>query len=93
MRHGDVSMPEGAPPLPDKVKKLAMNVKRPNLGGYVFMATDVYEAMGAPLNAGNSFSIVLHPDSRKICTRSFRMAPRSEPALTMRSGELPWRPA
>lgn len=64
MRHGDVPMPEGAPPLSDEIKNLVMNVQLPILAGHLLMGTDIHEGM-MTLVPGNNFAIVLHPDSRE----------------------------
>jgi PhnB protein len=62
-RHGDVPLPEGAPPPSESDKQLIMNVQLPILGGHLLMGTDIPEAMGE-LTQGNNIYICLHPDTR-----------------------------
>jgi PhnB protein len=64
MRHADVPLPEGAPPLSDEDKQLVINVQLPILGGHMLMGTDAPQSMGFTINQGNNVHICLHPDSR-----------------------------
>ena len=71
MRHGDVPLPEGAPPLSDDVKQMVMNVQLPLPGGHMLMASDIPESMGLTITPGNNFSIGVHPDTRAEADRLF----------------------
>ena len=71
MRHGDVSLPEGAPELSAEDKQLVMNVALPILGGHILMGTDVPGSMGFTVNQGNNVYISLHPDTRAEADRLF----------------------
>ena len=71
MRHGDVPLPEGAPPVSDADKNLIINVALPILADHLLMGTDVPESMGFPVNQGNNVYICLHPDSRVEADRLF----------------------
>jgi PhnB protein len=71
MRHGDVPLPEGAPPLSDDVKQMVMNVQLPLPGGHMLMASDIPESMGMTITPGNNFSIGVHPDTRAEADRLF----------------------
>jgi len=65
MRMGDLPAQEGMPPVPDDVKSKIMNIQLPILGGHILLGTDVLEAFGPKLVAGNNVHIVLRPDSRE----------------------------
>jgi PhnB protein len=69
MRHGDVLLPEGVPPLSEEQKKQIINVQLPILGGHVLMGTDIPESMGITLTPGNAISICLQPDTRTEADR------------------------
>lgn len=71
MRHGDVPLPQGAPPLSDEVKNQVMNVALPLPGGHVLMASDIPEAMGLTITPGNNISLGIHPDTRAEADRIF----------------------
>jgi PhnB protein len=71
MRHGDVPLPEGAPPLSDDVKNQVMNVALPLPSGHVLMASDIPPSMGMTITPGNNFSIGIHPDTRAEADRIF----------------------
>jgi len=71
MRHGDVPLPEGAPPLSDDVKNQVMNVALTLPSGDVLMASDIPPAMGMTITPGNNFAIGIHPDSRAEADRLF----------------------
>jgi PhnB protein len=64
MRHGDVPLQEGMPPLNDEDKRLVINVQLPILGGHLLMGSDVPEFVGVQLNQGNNVYINLLPDTR-----------------------------
>jgi PhnB protein len=64
MRHGDVPLPKGTPPLGDTEKNLVMHVSLPILGGHLLMGTDIFEGMGMSIEQGNNIYICLQPDSR-----------------------------
>ena len=71
VRHGDVPLPEGAPPVSDADKNLIINVALPILADHLLMGTDVPESMGYPVHQGNNVYICLHPDSRGESDRLF----------------------
>lgn len=71
MRHGDVPLMEGMPPLDDATKQLVMNVQLPITGGLLLMASDVPAGMGEPIVPGNNFSIGVHVDSKEEADRLF----------------------
>ena len=64
MRFGDIPAQPGQPALAEADKKLVMHVALPILGGHVLMGTDAPESMGFTLNAGNTVTINLEPDTR-----------------------------
>ncbi|MCA9879076.1 MAG: VOC family protein [Thermomicrobiales bacterium] len=64
MRHGDVPVMEGMPPLDDAAKQMIMNVQLPITGGLVLMGSDIPASWGMPITAGNNFSIGVHTDTR-----------------------------
>lgn len=70
-RHGDVPMPDDAPPLSDADKNMVINVALPILADHLIMGTDVPESMGFPFVAGNNVHICLHPDTRGESDRLF----------------------
>jgi uncharacterized glyoxalase superfamily protein PhnB/uncharacterized protein YndB with AHSA1/START domain len=63
-RFGDITPPEGMPPLSDEDKKLIIHVELPILGGHILMATDAPESMGLKVEYGNNTHINLEPESR-----------------------------
>jgi PhnB protein len=69
MRHSDVPLPEGAPPLSDKVKNQIINIQLPILGGHLLMGSDIPEEMGITLTPGNNVQICLLPDTRADADR------------------------
>ncbi|MCC7021474.1 MAG: VOC family protein [Thermomicrobiales bacterium] len=71
MRHGDVPLPEGMPPLSDEVKRQVMNVALPLPGGHLLMASDIPPEMGMTITPGNAISLGMHPDSRAEADRLF----------------------
>lgn len=71
-RFGDMPPQEGAPPLPDSIKNLVLNVALPILGGHVLMGTDSVPEMGFSVKQGNNVHINLEPDSREEAERLFR---------------------
>jgi PhnB protein len=71
MRHGDVPLPEGMPPLSDEVKRQVMNVALPLPGGHLLMASDIPPEMGMTITPGNNISLGIHPDSRAEADRLF----------------------
>lgn len=71
MRHGDVPLPEGAPPLSDEVKSQVMNVALTLPSGHILMASDIPPSMGMTITPGNNFSIGIHPDTRADADRLF----------------------
>ena len=70
-RMGDMPADEGAPPVPEHLKNLVMNVQLPILGGHVLMGTDTVAEWGQQLMPGNNFHIVLHTDSREAADELF----------------------
>src|SRR4051794_18192952 len=64
MRHGDVPLPDGAPPLGESEKNLVMHVGLPILGGHLLMGTDIFPGMGMTISQGNNVYICLQPDTR-----------------------------
>ncbi len=70
-RHGDVPMPDDAPPMSAADKNMVINVALPILADHVLMGTDVPESMGFPFVAGNNVHICLHPDTRGESDRLF----------------------
>ena len=70
-RFGDITPPEGMPPLSDEDKKLILHVELPILGGHILMATDAAESMGLKVEYGNNIHINLEPDSREETKRLF----------------------
>jgi PhnB protein len=71
MRHGDVPLPEGAPPLSDEARNKIMNIQLALPGGHLLMATDITPEMGFPLTSGNNISLGVHPDTRADADRLF----------------------
>jgi PhnB protein len=70
-RFGDITPPEGMPPLSDADKKLIIHVELPILGGHILMATDAPESMGFKVDPGNNIHINLEPDTREETKRLF----------------------
>ncbi len=70
-RFGDITPPEGMPPLSDEDKKLIIHVELPILGGHILMATDAPESMGLKLQYGNNTHINLEPGSKEETNRLF----------------------
>ena len=70
-RFGDITPPEGMPPLSDADKKLILHVELPILGGHILMATDAPESMGFKVECGNNIHINLEPDTRAETKRLF----------------------
>lgn len=70
-RFGDITPPEGMPPLSEADKKLIIHAELPILGGHILMATDAPESMGFKLEYGNNTHINLEPDSRAETKRLF----------------------
>lgn len=71
-RFGDITMPEGAPPMSESDKKLIIHAELTILGGHVLMATDAPESMGFKVVSGNNMHINLEPDSREETERLFK---------------------
>jgi PhnB protein len=89
MRHGDVPLPEGTPPLSEDVKNQVINVALPILGGHILMGTDVPESMGITLTPGNNVYICLHPETRSEADRLFA-ALSAGGTVTQPMGEMFW---
>ncbi len=70
-RMGDMPSDEGAPPVPDHLKNLIMNVQLPITGGHILMGTDSVAEWGQELKQGNNVYIVLHPESREAADKLF----------------------
>lgn len=70
-RFGDITPPEGMPPMSEADKKLIIHAELPILGGHILMATDAPESMGFKLEYGNNTHINLEPDSRAETKRLF----------------------
>lgn len=70
-RFGDITPPEGMPPLSEEDKKLIIHVELPILGGHILMATDAPESMGLKVEYGNNMHINLEPDSKEETKRLF----------------------
>lgn len=70
-RFGDITPPEGMPPLSEEEKKLIIHVELPILGGHVLMATDASESMGFKLQYGNNTHINLEPETRAEAKRLY----------------------
>ena len=89
MRHGDVPLPEGTPPLSEDVKNQVINVALPILGGHILMGTDLPESMGITLTPGNNVYICLHPETRPEADRLFA-ALSAGGTVTQPMGEMFW---
>jgi PhnB protein len=70
-RFGDITPPEGMPPLSDRDKKLIIHAELPILGGHVLMATDSPESMGFKMEHGNNMHINLEPETRNETKRLY----------------------
>ncbi|HEV7621861.1 MAG TPA: SRPBCC domain-containing protein [Flavisolibacter sp.] len=70
-RFGDITPPEGMPPLSEEDKKLIIHVELPILGGHILMATDAVESMGLKVVYGNNMHINLEPDAKEETKRLF----------------------
>lgn len=70
-RFGDMDMGPGGPQLSDADKRAILHIELPILGGHILEGTDAMQSLGHQLNAGNNFSINLHPDSRDEADRLY----------------------
>ena len=67
-RFGDA--PHGEPmPEADKKKIMHIAIEAPN--GVKLMGSDFIDFTGQPFNAGNNFSLSLHPDSEELADKLF----------------------
>jgi PhnB protein len=64
-RFGDIPKMEGAPELPEEIKKLVMHVELEILGGHYLMGTDAPDQMDFRISMGNNVYIMLQPDTRE----------------------------
>lgn len=71
MRMGDMPEEEGAPPIPDELKNLVINIALESIDGHMLMGTDAVEGMGPPYVEGTDVSICLMPDKREDADRLF----------------------
>jgi uncharacterized glyoxalase superfamily protein PhnB/uncharacterized protein YndB with AHSA1/START domain len=70
-RFGDITPPEGMPPLSDEDKNLIIHVELPIIGGHILMATDAAESMGLKVEYGNNIHINLEPDTKEETKRLY----------------------
>lgn len=70
-RFGDITPPEGMPPLSEEDKKLIIHVELPISGGHILMGTDAAESMGLKVEYGNNMHINLEPESREETKRLY----------------------
>jgi PhnB protein len=88
-RFGDITAPEGIPPLSEADKRLIIHVELPILGGHILMATDAPESMGFKLAQGNNMHINLEPDTKEETQRLFD-ALSAEGTITMPLQDMFW---
>jgi uncharacterized glyoxalase superfamily protein PhnB/uncharacterized protein YndB with AHSA1/START domain len=70
-RFGDITPPEGMPPLSEADKKLIIHAELPIFGGHILMATDAPESMGFKVEYGNNMHINLEPETRAETKKLF----------------------
>ncbi|MES1215511.1 MAG: SRPBCC domain-containing protein [Bacteroidota bacterium] len=88
-RFGDVSLPEGMPPLSDADKKLIIHAELTILGGHVIMATDAPESMGMKVEYGTNMHINLEPGTREETKRLYE-ALSDAGKITMELQDMFW---
>ena len=72
-RFGDMPPMEGAPAMPEELKKLVLHVEIEITGGHVLMGTDAPEQFGFTVNQGNNVFINLEPDTREETLRLYTL--------------------
>lgn len=70
-RFGDITPPDGMPPLSEEDKKLIIHVELPILGGHILMATDAPKSMGFTIEYGNNMHINIEPETRRETKKLF----------------------
>jgi uncharacterized glyoxalase superfamily protein PhnB/uncharacterized protein YndB with AHSA1/START domain len=88
-RFGDITPPDGMPPLSDEDKKLIIHVELPILGGHVLMATDAAESMGLKVEYGNNTHINLEPETREETQKLYK-ALSAGGTVTMELQDMFW---
>ena len=88
-RFGDITPPEGMPPLSDEDKKLIIHVELPITGGHTLMATDAAESMGLKVEYGNNMHINLEPDTKEETQRLYK-ALSAGGKITMELQDMFW---
>jgi uncharacterized glyoxalase superfamily protein PhnB/uncharacterized protein YndB with AHSA1/START domain len=88
-RFGDITPPEGMPPLSEEDKKLIIHVELPILGGHILMATDAPESMGLKVEYGTNMHINLEPDTKEETQRLYK-ALSAGGKITMELQDMFW---
>ncbi|RYE20934.1 MAG: hypothetical protein EOP51_16745 [Sphingobacteriales bacterium] len=88
-RFGDITLPEGVPPMSEADKKLIIHAELTILGGHVLMATDALESMGMKVEYGNNMHINLEPETKEETTRLFN-ALSADGKITMELQDMFW---
>lgn len=88
-RFGDITPPEGMPPLSEEDKKLIIHAELPILGGHILMATDAPESMGLKVEYGNNIHINLEPETREETKRLYE-ALSVDGKITMELQDMFW---
>jgi len=88
-RFGDITPPEGMPPLSEEDKKLIIHVELPILEGRILMATDAPESMGLKVEYGTNIHINLEPGTKEETKRLFE-ALSMDGNVTMELQDMFW---
>ena len=85
-RFGD--SPHGAQ-MSDADKKKIMHIALEAPNGVRLMGNDYLDFMGQPFNAGNNFSLSLHPDSEELSDKLFKSLSAGG-TVTVPMSKAPW---
>lgn len=80
--------PNGAQ-LPDAEKKKIMHIALEAPNGVKLMASDFFDFSGEKFNAGNNFSLSLHPDSEALSDKLFKSLSEGG-TITVPMSKAPW---
>ncbi len=85
-RFGDT--PQGGQ-MPEADKKKIMHIALEAPRGISLMGSDFFDFTGEPFNAGNNFSLSLHPDSQELSDKFFNSLSTSGTVIVPMS-KAPW---
>ena len=75
--------------MPDEDKKKIMHIALEAPNGVRLMSNDYLDFMGQPFNAGNNFSLSLHPDSEELSDTLFKSLSAGG-TVTVPMSKAPW---